>query len=478
DQGKAAVWNVTEDVKDISDAVVAKIQVDEVFQGAVDSIVQIEGLWLIDYENAIEIETGDEFGEFDVESIDAKKIVFESNDDITLDEDSLVKLYGNLNFRVADPSDVALRFFAVKEITEPGTYEIRGSVATGIDSWDATKFAGFYYDADDNVKTESLVVKSLDKDNKIVEGNLTYSITPGVVDYEFEAFGNYSVAGFFAEEFVPVFEDKDVPDNSVLAKLVLDDDEAYTLRTGEELELGNGYAIEAKQVDVDGKKAWLTFTKDGEFVEDKIVNIPSQGKAAVWNVTEDVKDISDAVVAKIQVDEVFQGAVDSIVQIEGLWLIDYENAIEIETGDEFGEFDVESIDAKKIVFESNDDITLDEDSSVTLAEGLSFKVADNKTLRYYPFVERTIEGEVTTPVDDKKDKDKDGEKPPVEDDKNVTPTPDVPDVPDVPDEPDVPDVPDEPTEPTEPADEPGIPGFGIVLGLAGLLAVVYLVRRN
>ncbi len=30
----------------------------------------------------------------------------------------------------------------------------------------------------------------------------------------------------------------------------------------EKLDLGQGYAIEAKQVDVDGKKVWLAFSKD------------------------------------------------------------------------------------------------------------------------------------------------------------------------------------------------------------------------
>ncbi|MDD4497827.1 MAG: S-layer protein domain-containing protein, partial [Methanosarcinaceae archaeon] len=163
------------------------------------------------------------------------------------------------------------------------TVEVRSEVYEGADipaivaanggtiTINATSFAGFFYDIDDDVKTEELLITAKEtntKGNKIAEGDLKYVITPDDVDYEFEAFGNYSVAGFFAEEFVPVFEDKEVPDNSVLAKLVLDDDEAYTLRTGEELDLGNGYAIEAKQVDVDGKKAWLTFTKDGEFVED------------------------------------------------------------------------------------------------------------------------------------------------------------------------------------------------------------------
>jgi Protein of unknown function (DUF1608). len=38
------------------------VRVNQIFQGAVDSVVQINGLWLIDYANAISLEIGDEFG--------------------------------------------------------------------------------------------------------------------------------------------------------------------------------------------------------------------------------------------------------------------------------------------------------------------------------------------------------------------------------------------------------------------------------
>nr|WP_082089287.1 S-layer protein domain-containing protein [Methanosarcina horonobensis] len=40
---------------------VLRVHVNQVFQGEVDSIAQIEGLWLIDYANAITIESDDEF---------------------------------------------------------------------------------------------------------------------------------------------------------------------------------------------------------------------------------------------------------------------------------------------------------------------------------------------------------------------------------------------------------------------------------
>ncbi|KKH82328.1 hypothetical protein DU80_04995, partial [Methanosarcina mazei] len=164
--------------------------------------------------------------------------------------------------------------------------EIRGPVYNGsdinniIDTYgennaltiDATKFAAFYYDIDDNVTTETLSILAVPgtEGNVIGEGGIVYETTIQQVDYEFyrpaAGWSNYSLIGFFAEKYIPINPDK----ADKLAKLVLDSDDKYTIRTGEQLDLGEGYAIEAKQVDVDGEKVWLEFTKDGEFVDDEI----------------------------------------------------------------------------------------------------------------------------------------------------------------------------------------------------------------
>ena len=124
---------------------------------------------------------------------------------------------------------------------------------------DATQFAAFYYDINDNVTTETLSIKDVagTKGNVIGEDGLVYTTTIEQVAYEYEnaaaGWGNYSLIGFFADKYIPL-----KPTNAdKLAKLVLDSDDKYTIRTGEKLDLGQGYALEAKQVDVDGKKVWL-----------------------------------------------------------------------------------------------------------------------------------------------------------------------------------------------------------------------------
>jgi hypothetical protein len=72
---------------------------------------------------------------------------------ITLDnKDNAIILRKNVNTEIlpdifirAGDND-SLRYYIYKNITNPGIYEIRGSVANGDFTWNPQNFAGFYYD--------------------------------------------------------------------------------------------------------------------------------------------------------------------------------------------------------------------------------------------------------------------------------------------------------------------------------------------
>jgi len=155
----------------------------------------------------------------------------------------------------------------------------------------------------------------------------------------------YPLINIFGENYVPLLSNNSSIWQShvnMLVKLVLDSDDKYTLRTGELLDLGEGYAVEAKQVDVDGEKVWLEFTKDGEFVDDAIISAYT-GDSTWTCKLDNIQGVNNVSVLKIHVKEVFHGAVDKIVQIDGIWLIDYANTITLKTGDKIGEFTLSKI---------------------------------------------------------------------------------------------------------------------------------------
>jgi S-layer protein (TIGR01567 family) len=471
-------WTYDADVGDTDDVIVFRAHVTDVFQGQVDSLAVVEGLYLIDYQDVLEIESGDEFGELEVDST-GESIIMTSTGTITLSKGDNVDIAEGMQFNVADADQ--LRFYLMKEYTEPGTYEVRGSVAEEGDVWTPTNFAGFFYDIDDAVGTEELVVTGVSTSSRgIEEGDLQYNTSiqqilyEGSFDSETETIADsefpdrYPVIGFFAEKYVSL--DDDSADE--LVRLLLDNDDKYTLRTGSALELPNGYELTAKQIDVEGDKVWMELSKDGEFIEDEVISMPTSGNAgATWTYDADVGDTDDVIVFRAHITDVFQGQVDSLAVVEGLYLIDYQDILEIESGDEFGELEVDSASGGAINMSSTGTVTLSKGDTVDIAENMKFEVADSDSLRYYPFVELTIEGEETTQPDE--DDEIDDEEPVTDNETegNETVEPPVDETPDT----EEPPVEDEGNETT---DEEPAPGFEAIFAVAGLLAVAYLVRRN
>ena len=462
-----ATWDYDVDVGDQSDVIVFRCLITDVFQGQVDSLAVVEGLWLIDYEDVMEVETSDEFGELEVDSV-GSTIVMKNSGTLTLSQDKTVEIAEGLSFVTADSTD--LRFALVKEYTEAGTYEIRGTIANaGTTTWTTNDFAGFWYDLDDNEGSESLLIVS--SGTTVSDENLWYNTTIVQTAYEADfadedATTNndtFPIIGLFAEEYVAT----DDSDAGELVKLLLDTDDKYTLRTGSALELADGYELTAKQIDVEGDKVWMELSKDGEFIEDEVIDVTSG--EATWDYDVDVGDQSDVIVFRCLITDVFQGQVDSLAVVEGLWLIDYENIMEIESSDEFGELEVDSVSNTIKMFNSGT-ITLSQDKEITLAEGFKLKTADNSTLRYYPFVERTIGGTVAEEEEEGPAEEEEMEETPVEEEVEETPVEE-----DVTEE-----TPEEEpeTEEEDTTEEAESPGFEAVFAVAGLLAVAYLVRRD
>ncbi|MGV8174785.1 MAG: S-layer protein domain-containing protein, partial [Methanothrix sp.] len=144
------------------------------------------------------------------------------------------------------------------------TVEIRGKVATEGATWTADDFAGFYYDIDDNIKTEELT--TVVEDGKLAEdGGATYTTTAMADDFEFEEWGQYNVIGFQAEKYFAGYidtadstddilfeksEDENVLSDEQLLKILKDDDTEMTFTSGTPLALEEGYELSIKSIDV------------------------------------------------------------------------------------------------------------------------------------------------------------------------------------------------------------------------------------
>jgi S-layer protein (TIGR01567 family) len=240
---------------------VLKVHASDVYQSGNDSLVQIDGIWLIDYANAKTLKIGDKVGEWTLEKI-----------------------------------------------------------AKGTNKY----------------KLGSLVFKN------VADTSVSCNIVGN--NYKCTSWANerYPSINLFESKYLPLLSNGD----SIwkchvdkLAKLVCDSDENYTLKTCNRLDLGQGYSILVKKIDIGGKKVWLEFNKNGKYVDDQIISTGEN-----WTCYRDKIQGEDNIpVLKVHIADVYQSGNDSFVQIDGIWLMDYTNAKTFKVGNKIGNFTIEKI---------------------------------------------------------------------------------------------------------------------------------------
>jgi PKD repeat protein len=168
----------------------------------------------------------------------------------------------------------------------------------------------------------------------LIFGLLSVSVTQAVANnvvstnYQYQAWGQYQLVSLYGKNYVPLSS------NNVdkVAELVKDSRDTYTLKTGDRLDLGQGYSLLNRQVDVNGAKVWLELDCNGQYVDDSVIQVlyingVLTTDSGNWTSTYNQLHVP---VLKVHANKVYQNAVDSFVDIDGLWLIDYANAMTLE----------------------------------------------------------------------------------------------------------------------------------------------------
>ncbi|RZN30207.1 MAG: hypothetical protein EF813_12885, partial [Methanosarcinales archaeon] len=163
-----------------------------------------------------------------------------------------------------------------------------------------------------------------------------------------------------------------------------------TLATGESWDLGGGFALEAKQIDLEGEKVWLCLYKNGKEIDSEVIdtgNFDLQDR--VYTYTEDVAGEDDVSIFSCYISAVFRGTCSNLVQIKYVFLID-DDVTRINTGDVYGAMEVTSVSSAGITL-SNDETTLCLNPGITtpIMGDLSLKTTDNTSaIEFYPHLVR------------------------------------------------------------------------------------------
>nr|WP_242492477.1 S-layer protein domain-containing protein [Methanolobus psychrotolerans] len=360
------------------------VRFSSIFQGRETTAVFVEGVFQIS-EDYVEVESGDSFGRMEITSLSSDEITMENSGSVSLGRGNTITIMGKLKFMVAD--DSTLRFGPVVDMSKPGIYELRGTVAENEKlKWTPMNFEGFYYNIDEGIGTESLDITDI-TGRTINRGDLLYTSKPLDVNFEHDEWGKFQVIGFMAEKYFAGYPDNEFTDDvsllsdGQLSKVLIDDDNKKSLYTGSSLMLEEGYQLYVVEVDLNGNNVMVNLVKDGDNIDTGII---SANDDYVYEM--DIGSTDNVPVIVVHFAEIFRGTETNAVFVEGIFQIS-EDVIEIEAGERFGRMEIASFSENEITFENRDSVSLTRGNTISLMGDISFKVADSTDVRYYPFVE-------------------------------------------------------------------------------------------
>jgi S-layer protein (TIGR01567 family) len=340
------------------------------------------------------VSEGTEYDKMTIQTTTADSITMNNVDNgVTLSKNKDVLLMPGISIKTADAD--RLRYYLYKVITNPGTYKLRGTVATDTYAWTADNFAGFYYDFDDNLATESL--RSTVTDGKLAQPDgVAYTTGTMTTNFEFEDWGSYRVIGFlgekcFAEYVTGYLFDKSTDKSALvkkqLLKILTDDDTEKTFTTDTPLKLEEGYELAIKSISFDGgNNVYLELSKNGATVHSTIIH-PSQDAATMADKTyiykEDRGDLKNVVVIAVHFKNAFRGSDQNLATIDGVWQLS-DSQISVTDGKAFGKLVISDATGNHISMNNKDNpITLSKHKYISLAGDIYLQTADSDSLRYY-----------------------------------------------------------------------------------------------
>lgn len=346
----------------------------------------------------IEINVGDQYGNFEVTEVTDEKIELKNRVPIQMSPGDYVTILKDLiDFRVADSVYRACSYNMTKEVIK--SYQIKGTSLTvnrsdfSPDScvWTADSFGMLYYDLENNFSTERLELNLNTEDEWIPKGGLVYESSPVKIQYENpemrnygeNAFdGGYSVLGWDGEKYAYLGDDQG------FINVLMDDDNGRSLYSGEEWNLGEGHTL--KVDDIESDKVHLTVLKNNVAVYSSII---SPGKSAdlgthtlLYNKTVNGIEVP---LLSVYVDNVLEGNGTSGVSLK-YPLHFSESPLEIKVGDMFGALTVVET-SPEIRLENENSLNFGSDLEVTEEIHLgSFekKTGENLNVTFFPFMNK------------------------------------------------------------------------------------------
>jgi S-layer protein (TIGR01567 family) len=348
------------------------------------SNISIDGIFQIS-DDYINVEEGDEFGLMEIVGVNSDEITMVNSNDVSLKKGKTFNLMGKINIEVGNCDD--LRFALAVDTSEPGTYELRGTVTQDEKyTWTPLNFEGLLYDMDSGECTETLKLDNREG-RTIRSGFLSYTTSPINMSFEYSGWDDYESIGFMGEKYFAGYKDNSINSKSVslmdkgrLGKILIDEGEKHTMYIGNSLPLADGYSFRFDEISQDGDSIMVALLRDGEEIKSDIINDES-----TYTYTKEVDD-EDVPIIAIHIDKIIRSMDENYLFINGIFQIS-ENFQKIKEGDSYGKMEINSITENQIKITNDESINLSKGDTISIMGDIKIKVADSDTVRFYPFQE-------------------------------------------------------------------------------------------
>jgi S-layer protein (TIGR01567 family) len=387
------------DIGDTKNIAIIAAYFKNAFRGADQNLATVDGIFQVS-DTATNVKVDTEYSKMRIASVTPYAITMDNKDNsITLNKNQETVLMGGIGIKTANQDSITdespLRFCLYKEVTGPGVYELRGQVQAVIDgytsSWDPQNFAGFYYNIDDNLGTESITATITG--NRLEEpSGLMYSTAAQMNRFGYSDWGYYNAIGFMGKKCFAGYIHGDSagtnPDllegaNAVnllgfgiLTEILVDKSQKTVQDLSSAIDLEEGYSLRLT-IGTDKKGVLAELLKDEKVVDKKAVLLPG-----TYVYTSNIGNAKGIPIISARFEEPIFLENKSYFKVDGIWQIS-ENPIQVSKDSHYGIMTVSSVDsASGVITLDNQDnsLTLSKDKNIPLMGDLRIRTADQDNI--------------------------------------------------------------------------------------------------
>ncbi len=393
------------DVGDTKSIVIIAVHFKNAFRGADQNLATVDGIFQVS-DTPTDVMADTKYGKMRICSITSDTIVMDNKDDtIILSKNRDISLMGDIRIKTSNQDvvdeDNLLRCYIYKDILNPGIYEIRGTVATVVDGasveWNPQNFAGFYYDIDHDLGTESITTTLYS--NRLEEPNgVVYTTTAQECSFNFDSWGSYRIIGLMGKRYFAGYDDyytcpeilaeanaTNLLNYGDLSEILIDRDEEEVLDLSKARDIQENYSLKIS-AGTDNKGMLVELLRDGITVDRKAVLMPG-----TYVYVSKVGDASGLPIIAAHFQEPIFLKGKSYIKMDGLWQVS-QNAVEVNVDKKYGKMRIAFVTDDTIAMDNKDNtITLPRNSVIPLIGDISIKTADQddisleNPMRYYIF---------------------------------------------------------------------------------------------